>query len=475
MTLTGSIMGTAQYLSPEQAQGHAVTATSDLYAVGVVLYELLTGAVPFDGETAVSIALKQVSAEPPAPSALNPRVGPALDAVVRRALAKDPAQRFADAEEFIAALERARTEAPPAKALANGPLPIGPPPPSGLLLAPAGAADGEHEHRDRTRRWWWVAAGVLALALAAGALVLLLSGGKVTVPNVIGQTQGVAVARLQRAGLAAVASQGASATVPSGLVIDQGPRAGTHVKKGARVSILVSSGPGTLALPGVVGLTGTEAVARLQAAGLRPTVQTKASSKVPHGRVISTNPTAGTELQVGSPVSVAVSGGPAQTNVPNVTGSSQDDATTALTAAGLKVGTITRQISTEQSPGIVLSQSPTAGTVLKPGSQVDLVVAQAPKNVAVPAVVGKNETQAAAALGRAGFEVKSVSRTVSEPAQAGVVLKQSPAGGQSAPKGATVTITVGTLEATTPTTPTTTTTTTSSTPAAAANPATPVP
>jgi eukaryotic-like serine/threonine-protein kinase len=112
MTLTGSIMGTAQYLSPEQAQGHAVSGRSDLYAVGIILYELLTGAVPFDGETAVAIAFKQVSAEPRAPSELQPGVPGALDAVVLRALAKDPARRFADAEEFIAALQQARLRLP---------------------------------------------------------------------------------------------------------------------------------------------------------------------------------------------------------------------------------------------------------------------------------------------------------------------------------------------------------------------------
>jgi eukaryotic-like serine/threonine-protein kinase len=476
MTLTGSIMGTAQYLSPEQAQGHAVTATSDLYAVGIVLYELLTGAVPFDGETAVSIALKQVSAEPPPPSALNPEVGPALDAVVLRALAKDPTQRFADAEEFIVALERTRDGAPRAKAISNGPLsmtdlPL--PPTGGLLLAPAGAADGEPERRDRDRRWWWVAAGVLALVGVAVAVALLLSGGKVTVPGVTGQSQGVAVARLQRAGLVAVPSQAASATVMNGVVISQDPRQGVSVKKGARVGILISSGPGSLPLPAVVGLTSAEALQRLRAVGLRPTAQTGPSTKVPEGVVISTDPTAGTELQVGSAVTVLVSGGPAQVSVPNVIGSSQSEASAALKEAGLKVGSITQQVAAEQTPGTVLVQSVAPGTSLKSGQTVDLVVAQAPKDVAVPNVVGQNETQAAAALGRAGFEAKSVSRTVAEPAQAGVVLKQSPAAGHTAPKGATVTITVGTLGTTTSTTPTTTTTTTSTSSVAAANPAPP--
>ncbi|HEY7961602.1 MAG TPA: Stk1 family PASTA domain-containing Ser/Thr kinase [Solirubrobacteraceae bacterium] len=477
MTLTGSIMGTAQYLSPEQAQGHTVTATSDLYAVGVVLYELLTGVVPFDGETAVSIALQQISAEPPPPSLLNTAVGPALDAVVLRALAKDPTQRFADAEEFIAALESARQGAPRARALSNGPLASapGPPPPApplgALLLPAAGVGDGEPERDAHRRRWWWAGAAALLLALAAVALVLLLSPSKVTVPNVTGRPQAVAVASLQRAGLTAALSQLASANVAAGVVIGQSPRQGTRVKRGTRVSLLLSSGPGSLPLPAVTGLKSAEAVTRLRAAGLTPTVQARPSSRVAQGVVIATDPTAGTEVQVGSAVTVAVSSGPARVVVPDLTGSTRAAATATLANAGLKVGSVTQQISTSQAPGTVLSQSPAAGTSLNPDQSVDLVLAQASKEVAVPRVVGQNETQAAATLGRAGFEVKSVSAAVSEPEQVGFVLKQSPPGGRMAAKGATVTITVGAAATQTSTTSTTSATSTTGAVPPAANPA----
>jgi serine/threonine-protein kinase len=481
MTLTGSIMGTAQYLSPEQAQGQSVTATSDLYAVGIVLYELLTGAVPFDGETAVSIALKQVSAEPPPPSALNPAVGPALDAVVLRALAKDPARRFADADEFIAALEQVRAGAPGlgVGALANGPATgVQAPLAGALLMAPAGAAVGEGEPPDDRRRWWWAAAVVGALALAGIAAAILLGSAKIAVPNVVGQTEGVALARMQRAGLAPVVAQAANATVPVGSVIDQSPRGGAQVKKGSRVSLTVSTGPGSLALPSVVGLPEAQAVSRLKAAGLSPTPLLAPSAKVAPGRVISTDPSAGTEVLLGSGVTVLVSGGPAQVGVPDVTGSSQADATAALSAAGLKLGTVTQQASAEQTPGTVLSQSPAAGTKVKAGEAVNLVVAQAPRETAVPGVVGQNETQAAGALGAAGFKPKAVSHAVSEPSQVGIVLKQSPAAGQRARKGATVTITVGALATQTTgttTTPPPTTTAGSPAPAPAANPAAPAP
>jgi beta-lactam-binding protein with PASTA domain len=475
MTLTGSIMGTAQYLSPEQAQGHTVSETSDLYAVGIVLYELLTGRVPFDGETAVTIALKQVSAEPPRPSLLNAAVNPALDEVVARALAKDPSERFKDAGEFIAALERARVGVGAPNGSPPGGLPLAVP----LLLPAAGEAEGEDDPAAaaarRRRRWWWAAGAALILLVAAAVVAaLLLHTSEVTVPSVTGESQTAAVLRLQRAGLTPALAQASSATVPSGTVASQSPRAGSEVKHGSRVSVVVSSGPESLPMPKVVGLRSEQALAKLRAAGLQPSTQSQPSAKVPAGTVISTVPSAGTDLQRGSGVVVVLSSGPQQVSVPELTGETQAEAKAALDAAGLKLGTLTHQTATAgQSAGTVLSQSPAAGTQLQTGQPVSLVVAQAPREVAVPQVVGQSETQAAAALGRAGFNPKSVSRNVSEAesTKVGIVLHQSPTAGRLAPKGATVTIAVGVLEqapstttsSTTTTQPTTSTSTSSST------------
>jgi eukaryotic-like serine/threonine-protein kinase len=474
MTLTGSIMGTAQYLSPEQAQGHAVSASSDLYAVGIVLYELLTGAVPFDGETAVTIALKQVSASPPPPSALNHAVPPALDAVVARALAKDPAERFADADEFIAALEQIRhslTGEPTSVQGSNGPIV---PAAATALLArdatrPIPAAereDAQDPAARRRRRGWWIAGGIaLLLAAAAVALILLLPAGKqqVTVPNVTGLTQTAAEAQLTSAGLTPIPSSTASTTVPQGSVIEETPPHGSRVDRGSRVTIAVSSGPGSALLPDVKGLTAAQAVKRLTKAGFKPTTQSQASTGVPAGKVISTEPTADTEAQADSPVTVFVSSGPAPVRVPEVTGQSEAEAKASLRAAGLEPGTVTKQEAASGEVGKVLSQSPTAGESLASGGRVNLVVAQAPKEVEVPRVVGKSEAQAAGELGQAGFKPKSASRTVTKPEEAGIVLQQSPAGGRKAKPGATVTITVGTLAP--QTTPSTTTTPASTTPA----------
>ena len=488
MTLTGSIMGTAQYLSPEQAQGFAVSAASDLYSVGVILYELLTGVVPFEGETAVAIAFKQVSAEPRPPSELSPALPPSLDAVVLRALAKDPAQRYADADELIAALQLERAALPAFSGATAVAIPDGypyhaqpVPPPAGtgsLLLAPAGGVGEEYgappqDDRARRRRRvvLWTLAVLALIGVAALAVVLTRSSQSVTVPAVIGQTEQAAGAALRGAGLNPLPSLASSSTVPSGLVISQAPAAGAAAKKGARVSFVVSSGPASAALANVQGLSASHAATRLRKAGFTPTTKAQPSTTVRMGLVIGTEPPAGTELQVGSSVTMLVSSGPAPVRVPDVTGESLTAAEASLTNVELTLGTVTQQVSSTQSPGTVLAQSPAGGSSVHAGDSIDLTVAQAPKEVAVPSVVGQSEAHALAALKKAGFTPATVSEATSEAAQAGRVLKQSPAPGTHARKGATVTITLGELAPQTTTTttttapPTTTTTTTPSPPA----------
>ncbi|MGH2834725.1 MAG: Stk1 family PASTA domain-containing Ser/Thr kinase [Solirubrobacteraceae bacterium] len=449
MTMTGSIMGTAQYLSPEQAQGYAVSEASDIYAVGVVLYELLTGEVPFEGETAVTIALKQVSVQPTPPSRRNPQVSPALDAVVLRAMAKDPASRFAGADELIAALQQARA------GIAPSPLPIanGAPPTAALLMPPLPPGDGPPddaalaEAEEKRRRAGWIAAAVAAAVIVAAILILLLLPGKsgdVTVPDVTGQTQSAAIATLKNEGLVPVVSVSANAHVASGLVIGTTPPRGTIVKKQARVSVFVSSGAESVAVPNVLHKPSAEAVKILEQKKLQPSTQSEPSETVAKGLVVSTDPTAGVGVQVGSPVTVFVSSGPREASVPEVNGESQANATATLSAAGLKVSTVKREVS-EPAAGTVISQNPAAGTQVKPGSTVTIVVAQAPAKTAVPGVVGQSEVQAISTLQAAGFETTTVTRTVSEEAKVGTVLQQSPGAGAKLAKGQVVTLAIGKL------------------------------
>ncbi len=474
MTLTGSIMGTAQYLSPEQAQGHAVSAASDIYAVGIVLYELLTGVVPFDGETAVTIALKQVSATPPPPSALVGEAIPAeLDAVVLRALAKDPGERFADAEEFIAALEHVRLalpggggRAPTTSVAGNGPV-ARTTATAALLLPladdrPPGDSVGDEDAatRRRRRRWWWIGgAALLVLAGVGVALALLAPAAKhrVIVPDVTGRTEALATRALRAQGLTPAAAPVPSTEVGAGLVISESPAAGTLVQRGARVGLVVSTGPGTAGVPEVKGLTSAQAERKLTQAGFKPTAQSRSSTTVPAGTVIATEPSQGVAVVAGSPVTVFVSSGPPQVDVPEVTGQSEAEARATLRAAGLHAGAVTKLQAPGQAPGTVLSQSPAVGVPVHSGEAVNLVVAKAPQEVTVPRVVGKKKERAEGELIGAGFAAKSITRTVSSEAEVGLVLQQSPAGGGKAKSGATVTITVGVLgQQTTPSTTTTT-------------------
>jgi serine/threonine-protein kinase len=463
MTQTGSIMGTAQYLSPEQAQGHAVSAGSDIYAVGIVLYELLTGRLPFDGETAVTIALKQVAEPATPPSRLNPAVSPALDAVVLRALAKNPAQRFADADEFIAALEAARlSPATGSTAQFTAPPPGPPTRAEPVFVVPPVEELGPLPPRERgNERWWWLA-GALLLVVAAIVLVLLLAHkSQVKVPVLARcEQQAAAQSALQQRGLRSQVITQSTAACPAGQVVAQSPGAGAKVDKGSTVTLTVSSGPGTVPVPDVSGQGRSAAVTTLSQRGFKPTVQTQPSDTVKPDRVIATSPPAGTEVQAGSPLTVIVSSGPAPVSVPDVTGKSQSDAAAQLAAAGLKVGNVTKRQAPGQTPGNVISQNPVGGAMLPKGGAVNLVVAQASQNVAVPSVVGQQALNASNALGAAGLKVQRKGQPVTDPTQDGVVLAQSPPAGQQVKRGSTVTITVGKFTQPTTTTPTTTTPTT---------------
>jgi serine/threonine-protein kinase len=488
MTLTGSIMGTAQYLSPEQAQGLAVNESSDLYSIGVILYELLTGVVPFEGETAVAVAFKQVSAEPLPPSALNPSLPHSLDAVVLRALAKSPAERYGDADELIAALEYERA-ALPAFTGATAAAPDAhvhhaqsPPVRAGagsLLLAQPGTGQYEldgAQPAEEDGRGLRILLWTLALALLAGAAVLavVLSGGSgpstVSVPSVTGQTEQAAGATLRAANLYPVPSLAPSATVHSGLVIRQTPAAGATAKKGAHVDIVVSGGPGTVTLADVSGLTVAKATAELTKAHLKTKTKAEASKTVESGLVIGTQPAAEEGVLEGRLITLLVSSGPPPVRVPDVTGDTLAAAEATLTNEELAVGNVTKRASSTQAPGTVIAQLPVPGNTLRAGGKVDLTVAKAPKEVEVPNVVGAAEVAAVSHLKRAGFLPKVQTRATTEQSQVGVVLEQTPEGATRARKGTAVTIVVGMLGSTTtgttttPTTTTTTTTTPASTP-----------
>jgi eukaryotic-like serine/threonine-protein kinase len=429
MTETGSIMGTAQYLSPEQAQGQPVDARADLYSIGIVLYELLTGAPPFDAESPVTIALKQVTEDPVPPMQLNPAVSPALDAVVLRALRKQPPERYEDADAFIAALEGALAgRAVETVAVAEDPV-----------------AALEEEDRRNWRRIAVVALVLLALAALAIGAWLLLRADTRQVPNVVGKSSGTAAQILQSDGFEVDVVPIQSDSVPEDRVAGQRPDPGTDADEGSTVTINVSGGPGEAAVPIVQGLSDDEAVDKLREAGLKSERRREFSDTVKSGRVIETSPGGGTTVRKGSTVTLVVSRGKQKAPVPDVKGKSRDEAERLLRGAGLQAAVSERE-DEHAEPGTVIEQDPAAGTQVPKGGTVDLVVAKAPADVAVPGVIDATEDEAVKALEDAGFKVKVTDEPVTTPDEDGIVRDQDPAPDTPRPKGSRVTISVGRFE-----------------------------
>ena len=505
MTETGSIMGTAQYLSPEQAQGHAVSAPSDLYSIGIVLYEMLTGRVPFDADSAVTIALKHVSEGPIPPRQINPAVPVGLEQVVMWSLNKNPGDRPADADEFIAALEQVRESllaGGTGEVTANmaivpaGMVAVGGQPPAALLPTAEGlgagyAAAGQQtnggapdpdepgDHRDDNGGgiWPWLVAFLILLLLAGGAAAYLLTRpDKVQVPIVVSLSQSIAQARIEGAGLSPnVIYQNSPDEL--GTVIDQSPLGGTHVDKGSAVTLTISNGPGNVDIPSIVQLPKDEAIHELKLAGLKVArILNENSAQVPVGEATRTDPPAGSSVQSGSGVTLYLSSGRAPVNVPYVTG---DQLTAAQAVLGRFTVKVVNKPSDTASAGTVLSQTPAGNSVAKPGSLVTLTVASAPTTTKVPPVTGDTEVAASGTLLVAKLKAAVRSQTVTAANQDGIVIAQIPSANTVVPFGTTVTIVVGRYKAPTPTQTTTTHTSTSpatpSLPGARVNPTTTTP
>ena len=478
MTETGSIMGTAQYLSPEQAQGHVVSEQSDLYSIGIVLYEMLTGRVPFDADAAVTIALKHVSESPTPPRAINPMVPPELEQVVLWTLNKNPSDRPATADQLMAALEQCKAAilsgsagqhtasmaaiTGAGRAAAFTPVPIVPAAPyehqptngEGVLVE-------EVVRRRRPPAWFWALVVALLIAAAAVGAYLIAKPDKKVVPPVTGETLNVARTQLQNDGFA-VGIINVTDPAPASTVIGEAPQANTKADSGSTVTLTVSQGPGNSIVPSVQGLREAKAKRLIRAAHLNvDRTVLESSGQYPAGVVTRTDPTAGQSLPVGSGVTLFVSSGPAKVTVPDVRGEQRAAATQALTNANLKSTTSTQPSSTDL-PGTVITQSPPGGSSVAPGTTVNLVIAAAPATASVPNVQGQTVNAATSALTAAGFKVSRSSKAVTNAAQNGTVLSQSPAGGRTAKKGSTVRIVVGQFTPTTTSSSSTTTPTTSS-------------
>jgi len=467
MTEAGSIVGTAQYLSPEQARGAAVDQRSDLYSVGIVLFELLTGKLPFNGETPLEIAMKHLSEIPKSPSTRRPEVPPDLDMVVLRALAKDPADRFESAEEMDAELARvaagsgvtAETAEAATAVLAGAGLaesaptmisrrPVVTPPPTRSQTEQR-YYDYEPPRRQRSFWPWLLAILLLVGALVAGVYVWqqiqdeINETKPIAVPFVEGLRAPQARRRIRNAGLKPIQVDQSNANVPRGVVFDQEPDAGERIQRGNAVRYFVSTGKPRVVVPEVVGARESDAVATLRNAKLVPKVVDIFSDE-PAGIVIAQDPPGGASIVEGSDVRLNVSKGPQQSGLPNVVGRSYEDAAQELRQAGFEAAR--RDVDAPEPKGTVVSQSPAPGTLAPPGTRVTLNVSTGESATSVPDVRDLAEDDARATLENEGWTVVIRDTPTSNPDEDGIVISQTPPPGQKAEPGSEVTLFVGRLK-----------------------------
>ena len=451
MTEAGSILGTAQYLAPEQAKGHPVDQRSDLYSVGVVLYEMLTGTVPFKGDSAVTVALKHVNEVPAEPAELVPGMPYALNQIVLKAMAKGPADRYQTAAEFARDLRAAREGGPVQAAAFDA---------GGERTRVMGAAtaagttsvlDQPMPPRRKRSRWPLVLSIVLLLVIAAVAVALwwTMSGNKVAVPGVVGLGRAAAVRTLENKGLKAGVRQEYSDRVAAGYVSRQAPTAGTKLREGTTVDIWVSKGSEMVTLANFRGLTAAEVDDWLSRNGLQGAPKKGRSAEVEQGQVFRQDPLAGANVRRGDTVTYWVSAGKPQSTVPDLANLTQADAELKLADAGL-VASVTTEPSATVPTGSVIRQDPPAGEKVARGSTVNITVSSgspsptaspSPAGVEVPNVYGMDATTAAAQVSAAGLVVdfRQKGGTGQEP---GTVVSIKPDAGTVVPEGSTVVLTI---------------------------------
>jgi eukaryotic-like serine/threonine-protein kinase len=452
ITQAGAVMGTPHYLSPEQAQGFDVTAVSDLYSIGVMLYEALTGRVPFEADTAVAVAMKQVSQAPQRPSSINPLVSPALDAVVMRALEKEPGQRFQSADAFIAAIDGALKD--PGGG-ADNTAAFAPLPP--VVAVPeepvAEGTTAEEEERRRRRRIW----ALIAAAILVGLLVgfALTRDTTTEVPNVTGNELNVAIALLQQNGFSVGDVKRVEREAPANQVLEQDPAASPPGDQASldcaflsffcskpKVTLTVSAGPGSAKVPSTAGLPLAEAEEKLEDTGFVPRAESAHSKNVDEGLVIKSEPPGGGTVTKGTEVVLKVSSGPKLAKVPVLVGSQRSLAVQQIRGRGFTPSV--EEVEDTAPEGQVIRQAPSAGSQLPPGSTVSITVSEGEEKATAPNVIGKERAEAVEAVREAGLKPVVQEQETEVPSQVGRVTDQFPPPGSEAKPGSTVTLVVGT-------------------------------
>ena len=424
MTRTGSILGTAHYISPEQAMGEPVGPQSDLYSLGVVLYEMLTGALPYDAETSIGVAMKHVNGYLVPPKDLNPEVSEGMNAITIRLLEKNPNERYAEAGELIQDLERVLEGLEP---VAMGTAPMN-------RVTSAETAQSRTVSpllEDKPRRGPWITVLLLLLLLLAMFGGLAYAAGwwepvsKVEVPNLVGVSS-LQEARTNAENLELALGSRVKSEEPIGTIVGQIPEAGGTVDRGSIVYVDVSDG---VELPDVRGAPRDEAVQILEGADFRVDEETEESSAENKGYVTRQDPRGGEgeTVEAGSRVAITIGGGPATIEVPNLYNYTPQEARQVLEGAGLSLGSQTQASSDQVSEGQIVDQRPSPASQAEPGSSVDITVSSGPEQMPVPDVVGSNVEEAGQTLWDSGFG--STVETVQSDQPAGTVVSTDPSAG----------------------------------------------
>jgi eukaryotic-like serine/threonine-protein kinase len=455
---TGLLLGTVAYLSPEQVERGVADARSDVYASGLLLFEMLTGSKAYIGDSPIHVAYQHVHSEVPLASSRVNTVPSGLDHLVSRASDRDPEKRPRDANELLAEVRRARQalspaelDRPPAPATGTGSnhtavisrtavVPAG-------MMSPAPAASPSRgrwqlpDLRPGHRRMALVALIALLLVAVAAAVLFFTEGpgAKTAVPKVIGSTTLAAQKALTRAHLDARTVRSFDETVLAGVVLAGSPQAGQVIRRGSTVLLTISRGPERYGVPQLIGRTQAESEQRVTDASLTLGKVSKAFSEtVPQGQVISTTPGAHTRVKRATPVALVVSSGRQPVEIIDWTGRPVDQGVAALSATGLKVETTRADWSETVPKGSVISQSPATGSLFR-GDRVTLVASKGPPLVTVPNVIGQREGSARSMLEDLGFTVR-VDRALGGFFR--MVRLQSVEPGTETAKGTTITLTV---------------------------------